>query len=458
MSLEPTKVELDRFGTGGNQTVGGPREHAVDGGAGPIREPVERADLVLKDIKIDHDLQARVKLDSSVVADYAERLAAGDRFPPRRVFKDSDDYWLSRGFHRQQAAVQAGLTSFPCEILRGTKSHAQLDACADNKSHGLRRSNEDKRKAVELCLMNPLAAGWNNQRVADHVGVSESFVRKTRHDLEEDGRISVSFETKLGADGKSYPTRKWRTKNDEPTPEDPAPSNVPDNTGPAPVQCRDDAMPPAAWPCAVYPEKVPLTLAQWTVDRRREHFTRWWDQLATYTVLVSTAGWGPSRIADFAGMSAEEDVEPILNPRVVLRASDEFTFVSQKPELLARVYEQTVLGFVDGWLHSAYASAAGVAACEGFPEVEEELTRQAEDHWCKYQALPFWVCNADAYHDESVNLWMCAWYDVRLATGIEKDTERIRRTRQPLQANYEYSSRWAEITKCEAATGGEPVS
>jgi len=198
MSLEPTKVELDRFGTGGNQTVGGPREHAVDGGAGPIREPVERADLVLKDIKIDHDLQARVKLDSSVVADYAERLAAGDRFPPRRVFKDSDDYWLSRGFHRQQAAVQAGLTSFPCEILRGTKSHAQLDACADNKSHGLRRSNEDKRKAVELCLMNPLAAGWNNQRVADHVGVSESFVRKTRHDLEEDGRISVSFETKLG--------------------------------------------------------------------------------------------------------------------------------------------------------------------------------------------------------------------------------------------------------------------
>ena len=56
--------------------------------------------LNLDAIRLDGETQARVALDSTQVAEYAEAMRDGDKFPPIVVFHDGSDYWLADGFHR----------------------------------------------------------------------------------------------------------------------------------------------------------------------------------------------------------------------------------------------------------------------------------------------------------------------------------------------------------------------
>ena len=165
----------------------------------------------LREIELDHiscdpELQTRFVINRDVVTDYAERMRAGDKFPPLRVFDAGGDYFLlSRGFHRYEAAADAGLRKFDCEVEIGGKEDAQLDACADNAAHGLQRTIKDKQIIVHRCLLLR-ADQWNNQRIAEHCRVTVPFVAGMRVGMEEDGAIK-HVESLPGADGKTYPTR-----------------------------------------------------------------------------------------------------------------------------------------------------------------------------------------------------------------------------------------------------------
>ena len=113
------------------------------------REVPDRAPLELDKIIADPKAQPRKKLSQELIRDYADQMSGGAMFPPLIVFYDGQDFWLSDGFHRREAAKQNNETSFQCEILAGGLREAILHSCGANADHGRRRTNEDKRRAVK---------------------------------------------------------------------------------------------------------------------------------------------------------------------------------------------------------------------------------------------------------------------------------------------------------------------
>ena len=104
---------------------------------------------------LDPEVQSREKLDQEVIKEYAEAIVRGDQFPPIVVFSDGISSWVADGFHRVEATKKAGLGVIKAEIRSGGKRDAVFYAIGANASHGLRRTNADKRRAVELLLKDP---------------------------------------------------------------------------------------------------------------------------------------------------------------------------------------------------------------------------------------------------------------------------------------------------------------
>ena len=76
--------------------------------------------------------------------------------PARHVFFDGKDYWLADGFHRLEAYVMAVPgEAIECDVFQGTLPDAQWHSYSVNKTHGLRRTNEDKERAVKAALAHP---------------------------------------------------------------------------------------------------------------------------------------------------------------------------------------------------------------------------------------------------------------------------------------------------------------
>jgi uncharacterized ParB-like nuclease family protein len=108
--------------------------------------------LKLAEIVTDAGTQVRAGLNETTVADYAEALADGAKFPPVIVFHDGSRYIAADGFHRIHAAMRIGTTQIECDVRKGSKSDALKFALGCNAHHGLRRTNADKRRAVEIAV------------------------------------------------------------------------------------------------------------------------------------------------------------------------------------------------------------------------------------------------------------------------------------------------------------------
>lgn len=74
-----------------------------------------------------------------------------------------------------------------------------------NQSHGIRRTNTDKQRAVRAALLHPKCAAMSDNQLAEHVGVSVTFVGKCRHELEESGSLST-VDSRTGKDGRTIDT------------------------------------------------------------------------------------------------------------------------------------------------------------------------------------------------------------------------------------------------------------
>ena len=140
----------------------------------------------IKAIRIDGGTQSREKLDQTVVDEYAELMKEGTEFPPISVVHDGTDYYLSDGFHRLLAAQKAGKASINCDVITGTLRDAILYSLSANSQHGLRRTIEDKRKAV-LTMLEDFEWGdpdaWSDRDIARQCHVSHPFVSKLRASL-----------------------------------------------------------------------------------------------------------------------------------------------------------------------------------------------------------------------------------------------------------------------------------
>jgi hypothetical protein len=205
-----------------------------------IREVPRTIKLTL--LTIDVNLQQRVEINYSVVDDYQNAYSEGVELPPITVWREegsgeqvgsseqeesgeqgvgsSDNnqiidshnseltstahslvtehsqstlptprYYLVDGFHRVEAAKQAGITELPFIEKSGTYREALLFSLGVNSIHGLRRSNEDKRKAVFTLLNDEEWSQWSNRVIAKQCSVSEFLVRQLRK--EPDSNLSA---------------------------------------------------------------------------------------------------------------------------------------------------------------------------------------------------------------------------------------------------------------------------
>lgn len=134
-------------------------------------------------IRIDGNTQSRAEINSGIVAEYADAIKAGDRFPPIIVFFDGVANWLADGYHRLHGHLAVGKTSIEADVRTGEQRDAQIFSFGVNGTHGLRRSNEDKRKAVKTMLEDAEWSKWSDRVVARNCNVSQPFVSKLRSEL-----------------------------------------------------------------------------------------------------------------------------------------------------------------------------------------------------------------------------------------------------------------------------------
>lgn len=159
--------------------------------------------LQISTITVTGGTQARTEINQSIVSEYSEALKTGTVFPPVIVFEDGVSTWLADGFHRYHAHLHAGLSEIDCDVRIGTQRQAILFSLSANASHGLRRTNEDKRKAVMTLLNDTEWSSWSNVSISKVCGVSDTFVgdiRKSIIGLTEDAPITRTVER----NGKTY--------------------------------------------------------------------------------------------------------------------------------------------------------------------------------------------------------------------------------------------------------------
>ena len=143
--------------------------------------------LSINSIVVDPEIQSRVKLDEECVQEYAEEIKVGKPFPPVTVFSDGTRYWLADGFHRLRAHELVGLHSIRAEVNTGTKRDAIFYAAGCNASHGLRRTNEDKRRAVLMLMLDEDWGKWSDNKIAKVCRVTQPFVSGIRKELRNNG-------------------------------------------------------------------------------------------------------------------------------------------------------------------------------------------------------------------------------------------------------------------------------
>jgi hypothetical protein len=171
------------------------------------------------------ELQMRVAMNQEAVQEYAEALRRNETLPAVILYYDkanpTETYDLADGYHRVAAAELAGLMVVLAEVRNGTRRDAILHALGANQAFGVRRTNADKRKAVEVMLRDEQWAQWSDREIGRKAGVSNDFVGKLRKQLSSDDsclRKQVSSDdscnTRIGADGKSrrMPKRAVKTE------------------------------------------------------------------------------------------------------------------------------------------------------------------------------------------------------------------------------------------------------
>lgn len=123
--------------------------------------------------------QSRESISEETVTEYHELLDDTD-LPPVLVFTDGINYYLADGFHRVMAYQRASREFIDADVRVGTLRDAIKYSLKANASHGLRRTNADKRKAVKTALADAEWGELNDREIAQMCAVSHVFVNRVR--------------------------------------------------------------------------------------------------------------------------------------------------------------------------------------------------------------------------------------------------------------------------------------
>lgn len=153
-------------------------------------------------IRIDGGTQIRIEPNQETIDNYTALYSDGVNFPPIIVFFDGVDYWLADGFHRYFAAINAGRSEINETVINGTKRDAILFSLGANGTHGLNRTNADKRNAVETMLKDAEWVKWSDNAIARQCHVSPTFVgsiRKSLSTMDSDSKNERVYTNKQGS-------------------------------------------------------------------------------------------------------------------------------------------------------------------------------------------------------------------------------------------------------------------
>lgn len=132
----------------------------------------------IEDIVLDAGTQTRAELSEDTIEDYHRALEAVGfdwPFPPIEVFHDGTRYLLSSGFHRTLAAKRHGRHAVPCIVHKGSVWDALLHGMKANAKNGLRKTQADRRRCVEILLDS--GKELTQAEIAELAEVSERTVR-----------------------------------------------------------------------------------------------------------------------------------------------------------------------------------------------------------------------------------------------------------------------------------------
>ncbi len=160
----------------------------------------EEPTIELDRLELMGEAQSRVHIDPSVVEEYVDRMSwdaelaravdpEGAPWPAVTVYTQGDELWVADGFHRVEAARKLGFDRIQCRVLEGGRRDAIRYSLSANARHGLRRTREDKRRAVRRALEDDMWRTWTDTRLAELCSVSRSLVSSSRERLESDGSI-----------------------------------------------------------------------------------------------------------------------------------------------------------------------------------------------------------------------------------------------------------------------------
>lgn len=138
------------------------------------------------EIALDPDIQPRERISDAIIDEYAEAMTLGSPFPPVVLFRDPATGRLvaADGWHRIEAARKAGLATILAEIRDGGKRDAILYSVSANATHGIRRTDDDKRRAVIRLLTDPEWKQWSASMIAEKAGVTQPFVSGLRKQVQ----------------------------------------------------------------------------------------------------------------------------------------------------------------------------------------------------------------------------------------------------------------------------------
>ena len=163
--------------------------------------------ILLDELRTDGDTQPRESMDPTTIEEYASRMRfdeqvgaildpKGEAFPPILVFEAEDgSKWLADGFHRVSAAREAGIAQILARVEPGSQRDAFVRSLSVNAQHGLRRTNADKRRAVERALFDAQIVTYTDAWIAELCDVSRPFVSSQRKRLEREQ--SIDFQDRL---------------------------------------------------------------------------------------------------------------------------------------------------------------------------------------------------------------------------------------------------------------------
>lgn len=168
----------------------------------------------LDKIFVDNSLQIRCENDGDQIDNIKEAMEQGAEMPPIDLFaKDGfadPSYLIGDGWHRYHAAVELKRKEIRAIIHPGGRPAALKHALGANSAHGLRRTNKDKRNAVEIALKEFPKLG--DRAIAKLCNVTHPFVIKLRKVV----TVTTPTITQTTGNGTEKPTQIdfWKVINE----------------------------------------------------------------------------------------------------------------------------------------------------------------------------------------------------------------------------------------------------